>query len=38
MLLGDLLGLDDRTLGADLDRVETELRTLKAELGERDAP
>jgi hypothetical protein len=38
MLLGDLLGLDDRSIGADADRVETKLRTLKDELGERDAP
>ena len=36
MLLGDLIGLDDRTLAADLDRVEAELRTLRDELRERD--
>ena len=37
MLLGDLLGLDDHTLGADLDRVERELRAVKDELRERDS-
>jgi hypothetical protein len=32
MLLGDLLGLDDHTLGADLDRVQAELRKCRQEL------
>jgi hypothetical protein len=37
MLVGDLLGLDDRTLATDLDNVEKELRAVKDELGERDS-
>ena len=33
MLIGDLLGLDDRSIGADLDRVQAELRKCRQELG-----
>jgi hypothetical protein len=35
MLIGELLGLDDQALGADIDRVERELRAVRYELGER---
>ena len=31
MLLSDLLGLDDRSIGADLDRVQAELRKCRQE-------
>jgi hypothetical protein len=34
LLLSDLLGPDDKSIAADLDRIETELRRLRSELSE----
>ncbi|MEA3510242.1 MAG: hypothetical protein U9R51_02285 [Actinomycetota bacterium] len=36
MLLSELLGLDDKSIAGDLDRIETELRALREELGRGD--
>jgi hypothetical protein len=35
MLISDLLGLDDRSIATDLDRIETELEALREELDDR---
>lgn len=37
MRLSELLGLDDKSIAADLDRIEKELRGLREELGDSDA-
>jgi hypothetical protein len=38
MLIADLLGLDDRSIATDLDRIESELRGIREELGDSDGP
>ncbi len=36
LLISDLLGVDDRSITADLDRIETELRGLRDQIGDTD--